>query len=89
MILFQIFLFFLLTTSVVSDLIGWNRLQGSVIRSKATQVQMKQLKSVFDQYLMHLESNSPQKMIKLIQLQKLQYRKYIENSDWLLFSTNL
>ena len=81
MILFQIFLFFLLTTSVVSDLIGWNRLQGSVIRSKATQVQMKQLKSVFDQYLMHLERNSPHKISKLIQLQKLQYRKYIENAD--------
>lgn len=81
MILFQIFLFFLLATSVLSDLIGWNRLQGAVIRSTARQIQMKQLKSVFDQYLMHLESNSPQKMSKLIQLQKLQYRKYIENVD--------
>ena len=77
MILFQIFLFLLLAISVLSDLIGWNRLQGAVICSTARQTQMKQLKSVFDQY----QSNSPQKMSKLIQLQKLQYRKYIENVD--------
>ena len=72
----RIFLFFLQATSAVGDLIGWNRLQGATIRSK--QAQIKQLKSIFDQYLMHLEHNSPQQMSKLIQIQKLQYRKYLE-----------
>ena len=73
MIFFWIILFFLLATSAVGDLIGWNRLQGAVIRSTAKQAKFKQLKSVFDQYLIHLERNSPQQMSKLIQIKKLQY----------------
>jgi len=73
---FQIILFILQATSAVGDLIGWNRLQGAAIRSKQAQIQ--QLKSVFDQYLIHLGHNSPQQMSKLIQMQKLQYQKYLE-----------
>ena len=72
------FLFFIQATSAVGDLIGWNRLQGADIRSTAKQAKFKQLKSVFDQYLIHLERNSPQQMNKLIQIQKLQYQKYLE-----------
>ena len=75
---FRIFLFFLQATFVVGDLIGWNRLQGAAIRSTTKQAKFKQLKSVFDQYLIHLERNSPQQMSKLIQIQKLRYQKYLE-----------
>ena len=80
---FRIFLFFLQATSAVGDLIGWNRLQGATLiihsyrgyhfRSTTKQAKFKQLKSVFDQYLIHLERNSPQQMSKLIQIKKLQY----------------
>lgn len=78
---FRILLFFLQATSLVGDLIGWNRLQGAAIRSTTKQAKFKQLKSVFDQYLTHLERNSPQQMSKLIQIQKLQYQKYLETVD--------
>ena len=75
---YQILLSFLRATYVAGDLIGWNRLQGAALRSATKQAQFKQIKPVFDQYLMHLGRNSPQIMSELIKIQKLQYRKYLE-----------
>ena len=78
----NIFLCVLQATSVIGDLIGWNRLQGAVIRSTTQQPMCNRL---FDRYLVHLGSKSRKTMNKMVKLQKNQFRKYLQAFTWKQF----
>ena len=71
----KIIFYVLQATSVIGDLIGWNRLQGAVIRSSTQQPISNRL---FDRYLVHLGSKSPNTINKMVRLQKNQFRKYLQ-----------
>ena len=77
----------LICLSVDADLIGWNRLSGSVSRSTkmVSMVKLGGTKSPLDQYIKHFGKTRSQKALKELIKLKLRQNKLYNDSKHTLF----